>query len=140
MGEDMIESTVKISMQDDNNLDCSYAIIDKGNVSVILILKEAECGIFDYNSLRSEDFVYSYLLLKHYEDASWAYKDFLKLIGKMCKKSPDSKYFLKHKQEDNRMVFVDMQNEHMISEEEREGYRERYCAFKAFVLNRKDIL
>lgn len=133
----MIESIVKISMQEDNDLDCSYAIIDKGNVSVIIILKDTECGIFDYSSFKKEDFVYKYLLLKHYSDASWAYKDFLKLIGKMCKKALDSKYFLNHKQEDNRMVFVDMQNEHTISEEEREGYRERYCVFQEFVLDKR---
>ncbi len=133
----MIESMVKISMQEDNDLDCSYVIIDKGNISVIIILKDTECGIFDYSSLRLEDYVYSYLLLKHYSDASWAYKDFLKLIGKMCKKEPDSKYFLKHKQEDNRMVFVDMQNEHMISAEEREIYEERYCVFREFVLDKR---
>jgi hypothetical protein len=35
----------------------------------------------------------SYLLLKHYDSDSSAYRDFLKLIGKMCKKSGDSKYF-----------------------------------------------
>ena len=103
----MIESTVKVSMRDDNDLNCSYAIISKGNTNVIIILKDSECAIFDYNSLKADNFVYEYLLLKHYDNDSDAYKDFLKLIGKICKKQEGSKYFLNHKREDNRMIFCD---------------------------------
>ncbi len=131
----MVESTVRISMQNDNDLHCSYAIICKGSISIIIILKDAECAIFDYSSLKAESFAYKYLLLKHYYTDSLAYKDFLQLIGKMCKKEESSKYFLNHREEDNRMVCYDWANEHMIGEEEKKDYQERYIKFKEFVLN-----
>lgn len=130
----MIESTVQISMQDDNNLECSYAIVNKGNISIIIVLKDTECGILDYNQLKEANFTYRYLLLKHYNNSSGAYKDFLKLIGKMCKKHEDSKYFQNRKEEDNRMVCFDWENEHMITDEEKAIYKERYEAFKQFIL------
>ena len=74
-------------------------------LEIIIILKDLECAIFDYNQLKQEK-KFKYLLLKHYEDSESAYKDFLKLIGKMCKKSKSSKYFSNHKTEDNRMAIV----------------------------------
>ncbi len=92
----MEKSIVYISMRDDNNLDCSYSIIQKEELKIIIILKDSECGIFDYHELKDKK-LYHYLLLKHYQDDESAYKDFLKLVGKMCKKSRDSKYFLNHK-------------------------------------------
>ena len=67
-----------------------------------------------------------------------AYTDFLKLIGKMCKKEPDSKYFRNHKEEDNRMVHNGKMQEHMINDEERSIYESRLNAFVGFVLKNRD--
>lgn len=47
----MTESTVQISMRDENDLNCDYAIITKGAISVIVILKDLECAIFNYSDL-----------------------------------------------------------------------------------------
>lgn len=133
----MIESTVKISMKDNNDLGCSYAIVCKDSISVIIILKASECAIFDYNELK-ENNSYNYLLLKHYINDSFAYKDFLKLIGKMCKKDKNSKYFLNHKDEDNRMLFYDFEHEKELNDEEKTAYEERFLQFKSFVLLNKN--
>ena len=57
----MIESMVSVSMRDQNNLGCSYAIISKSGIRVIVILKDSECAIFDYERLKGSDF--HYLLL-----------------------------------------------------------------------------
>lgn len=130
----MENSFVSVSMRDDNNLNCSYAIIKKVNKSVILILKDKVCAIFDYEDLKCES-EYHYLLLKHFENEKNAYKDFLKLIGKMCKKSITSKYFLNHKDEDNRMVCVENGNSHSILVEEKDLYKEEFEDFKKFVQN-----
>ena len=129
----MIESNVKISMRDNNNLDCSYAIINKSGISVIVILRNAECAIFDYDVLKDSRSVDHYLLLKHYADDSLAYTDFLRLIGKMCKKEPDSKYFRNHKEEDNRMVNNGNMPEHMINDDERVIFENRFNVFMGFV-------
>lgn len=129
----MIESTVRISMRDENGLGCSYAFIDKGGVRITVILRDAECAIFDAAALAAEPFHYHYLLLKHYPSASSAYTDFLKLIGKMCKKREDSKYFRCRRDEDNRMVFCDSESEHMITAAERETFRVRYEVFERFI-------
>jgi len=129
----MIESTVKVSMRDNNNLDCSYAIINKSGISVIVILRNAECAILDYDVLKDSGSAYHYLLLKHYADDSSAYTDFLKLIGKMCKKEPDSKYFRYHKEEDNRMVNNGKMPEHMINEDECVIYENRFNLFMEFI-------
>ena len=128
----MEKSIVTISTRDDNFLDCSFAIVEKENLKIIIILRNSECGIFDYHELKDEK-NYHYLLLKHYQDDESAYKDFLKLIGKMCKKTIDSKYFLNHKEEDNRIVYIDYKNEHMIEDDEKNDYDERYRVFKCFV-------
>lgn len=139
----MIESTVKISMRDENGLNCSYAIITKDKMSIIIILKDLECAIFPYDDLKSREkeaerhCEYHYLLLKHYDSDSHAYKDFLKLIGKMCKKDRDSKYFANPQNEDNRMVCGSIDGEHMIKAEERPLYEERYSDFKGFVMGNK---
>lgn len=136
----MTESTVKISMRDENGLGCSYAIITKDKMSIIIILKDQECAIFHYDDLRSREkevsrqCEYHYLLLKHYDSDSYAYKDFLKLIGKMCKKGRDSKYYANPQNEDNRMICGSTDDEHMIKAEERPLYEERYFDFKCFVL------
>lgn len=134
----MVESTVRVSMRDNNGLECSYAIINKSGVSIIIILKDSECAIFDYDALKDSESIYHYLLLKHYADDVSAYTDFLKLIGKMCKKEPNSKYFRHHKEEDNRMVNTDKIKEHMINEEEYAVYADRFNAFKEFVLKNRN--
>ena len=81
----MEKSIVYILMRDDNSIDCSYSIVQKDELKVIIVLKDLECGIFDYNNLKNEK-KFKYLLLKQYCDNESAYKDFFKLIGKMCKK------------------------------------------------------
>ena len=55
------------------------------------------------------------------------------MIGKMCKKEKSSKYFLNHKDEDNRMVIYES-GEEMISQEDKAILQERYDAFKEHVL------
>lgn len=133
----MVQSIVKISMKEDNDLDCSYAIVSKGTISILLVFKELECAIIDYDSLKRDNYAYRYLLLKHYNSESYAYTDFLKLIGKMCKKREDSKYFLNHKKEDNRMVCSYSEKEHMIREDEKKIYEERYRTFEEFVMKNR---
>jgi hypothetical protein len=125
----MEKSIVSVSMRDENDLDCSYAIVQKDELKIIIVLRNSECGIFDLNNLKS----FNYLLLKHYPDDESAYRDFLKLMGKMCKKSKDSKYFLNHIDEDNRIVYIDSQNEHMINDVEKDEYKERLTAFEDFI-------
>lgn len=126
-------------MNDKNELGCSYAIVDKGEKSVIIIFKDLECAIYDYEFFQTKDFDYKYLLLKHYEDATSAYKDFMKLIGKMCKKSIDSKYFKNHIIEDNRIIFYDDKNEHMIIGERKDEYLTRKTNLNEFIKNNKNI-
>ena len=81
---------------------------------------------------------FEYLLLKQYYDNESAYKDFLKLIGKMCKKNKSSKYFLNHRIEDNRMIHNNSENEHMISLEEKSIYNDRYIIFEKFIIDNID--
>ncbi len=133
----MTESVVKVSMIEDNSLNCSYSIISKETLNIIIIFKDLECAIFDLDDLK-ETKEYRYLLLKHYVTGSYAYTDFLKLIGKMCKKDKSSKYFLNHKNEDNRMV-VHEDGERMISKEERELFKNRYDIFKEYVLTNRHL-
>ena len=134
----MEKSIVYVSMKDNNDLDCSYSIVQKDEAKVVIILKDSECGIFDYDELVNQN-LFHYLLLKHYPDDGSAYKDFLKLTGKMCKKSKFGKYFLNHIEEDNRMVFIDMKNEHMITEEERNLYNDRFEVFQKFVKEKANL-
>ena len=135
----MEKSIVYVSMRDDNNLDCSYSIIQKEELQIIIVLKGIECGIFDYQRLKNEK-EFQYLLLKHYPDEDSAYKDFLKLIGKMCKKSKDSKYFYNHIIEDNRIVYIDYKNEHGIRDDEKDIYKKRFLNFKDFIENLNKII
>ena len=134
----MEKSTVYVSMNDKNDLSCSYAIVDKGEKSVIIIFKDLECVIFDYDYFKSDDFDFKYLLLKHYNDTSLAYKDFMKLIGKMCKKNIDSKYFKNHIIEDNRIIFYDAVYERSITKEETNDYLDRKNRLKEFIKVNKD--
>lgn len=104
-------------MRDDNSYNCSYAIITKEKnkiqKSIIIILKDLECGVFDYDKFKSTEEL-RFLLLKQYDNNDYALKDFYKIVGKMCHKSIDSKYFLNHIEEYNRIKFVDFQTETMI--------------------------
>ena len=133
----MTETIVNISMRDNNGLDCSYAIVTKCKISIIIILRNSECGIFSRNVLSSGTTL-SYLLLKHYPDDRLAYWDFLKLIGKMCKKDENSKYFKNPKTEDNRMVVTDIGKEHMIFDSEKLIYNKKYTDFLSFVSNNRN--
>jgi superfamily I DNA/RNA helicase len=114
----MEKSEVYISMKDDKNSVCSWAIVKKKDkfktVSILLVLSDKETAIFDYNSMLISNKL-EYLLLKQYPDSNKAYMDFMKLIGKMCKKSIESKYFLNHISEDNRMIVESFENEMMIT-------------------------
>ncbi|MBO4245334.1 MAG: hypothetical protein J5892_01185 [Bacilli bacterium] len=134
----MQKSTVYVSMNDTNNLDCSYAIIEKESKNAIIIFKGLECIILDYDLLINDNYNNHYLLLKHYENTTKAYKDFMKLIGKMCKKSVDSKYFKKPIDEDNWMVFENDTNEHMITIEEKANYLTRKNDLINFINDNKD--
>lgn len=127
----MEESIVRI--QEDPELGAAYAVVRKGKYGVLVLLKEAECAIFDHGQLRREGPGARYLLLKHYVSGELAYWDFLKLIGKMCKKSPESKYFGSHIQEDNRMVCVGLGSEHMLAEDQDGLYEERLKKFREFM-------
>lgn len=133
----MEKSIVYVSMRDENNLDCSYSIIQKEELKIIIVLRNSECGIFDYNELKDKK-IFKYLLLKQYQDDESAYKDFMKLIGKMCKKSKASKYFLNHKNEDNRMIYNNLKSEHMINDNERKIYQDRYVEFEKFIKENVD--
>ena len=62
----------------------------------------------------------------------------MKLIGKMCKKSVNCKYFKNPIKEDNWMIFNDDTNEHMIIEEEVSNYLIRKNDFINFIKNNRD--
>ena len=123
----MTESTVHVSMRTDNGLGCSYAIVRKGNHAVLILLRDAECAVFDLGDPKSR-----YLLLKHYPDDRVALTDFYKLIGKMCAKPADSKYFCTRRDEDNRMVVPPKGREYMLPPEEASAYSSRLAEFLAF--------
>lgn len=123
----MTTSTVTISMRDTNALDCSYAIVEKHEAAVLILLLDAECAIFNYHAPESH-----YLLLKHYSDNRAALQDFYKLIGKMCAKPSSSKYFGRRKDEDNRMVVESNGYEYMLSPADAPLYAERLSTFLAF--------
>jgi len=128
------ESAVRVSMRDENGLGASYAIVRKAGAAVLILLRERECAVFDYDALPGENFAFRYLLCKHYPSPETAYTDFLKLIGKMCKKSPDSKYFGTREEEDNRMVVTASGEEHMMRAEDIAAYVERFAEFRDFVM------
>lgn len=125
-------------MKEDNAIDASFAIIQKQEKgitsSVILIWKQCEVTILDYKELLKVNQDIHYLLLKFYEDEKSAYKDFMKLIGKMCKKKIDSKYFLFPKQEDNKIKFVTDEEEYILRGEEAIHYETRWKLFQSFIL------
>lgn len=129
----MEKSEVYVSMKNDNNSECSWAIVKKQNVlytaSILLVLKDKETAIFNYQNILDSDRL-RYLLLKQYPDSNIAYFDFMKLIGKMCKKPIESKYFLNHISEDNRIIVNSFENEIMITS---------YCGLKVDLDNRKNL-
>lgn len=54
-GDDIVEkSVVYVSTRDDNNINCTYSIVQKDELEIIIILKDLECAIFDYNQLKQE--------------------------------------------------------------------------------------
>ena len=132
----MEKSTVYVSMNNEE-FECSYAIVDKGEKNIIIIFKDLECVIYDYEAFKLDDFDYKYLLLKQYNDSTSAYKDFMKLIGKMCKKSIESKYFKNHISEDNWMIYADNES-HMILDSEKKVFISRKEEFANFIKNNKD--
>lgn len=123
----MTESNVRVSMRADNGLGCSFAVVDKGSAAVLILLRDAECAVFDLHAPDSR-----YLLLKHYPDGGVALRDFYKLIGKMCAKPADSKYFGTRKNEDNRMVVAADGQEHMLRPDEALAYAARLTEFLSF--------
>ena len=133
----MEKSTVYVSMNNEE-FEYSYAIVDKGEKSIIIIFKDLECVIYDYEEFKLDEFDYKYLLLKQYNDSTSAYKDFMKLIGKMCKKSIESKYFKNHIVEDNRIIFTDDTKEKMLDENKNDEYLNRKNKLTEFIKNNKD--
>lgn len=123
----MIESNVCVSMRTDNGLGCSFAVVGKGSAAVLILLRDAECAVFDLHAPDSR-----YLLLKHYPNDREALRDFYKLIGKLCAKPTDSKYFGTRKDEDNRMVVTIDAQEHMLQPDEAPAFNARLEAFLSF--------
>ena len=56
----MEKSTVYVSMQDKNDIGCSYAVVEKEEKNVIIIFKDLECVIYDYDMFLKDDFNYNY--------------------------------------------------------------------------------
>lgn len=139
----MERAVVNISMRDENSYDCSYAIITKeknnGSKSVIVILKDLECGVFDYDTFAITDDL-KFLLLKQYNNNDYALKDFYKIVGKMCQKNIESKYFLNHKEEYNRIKFIDFQTETMDFDYNDEKLFLRYNSFLKFIEETRKII
>ena len=64
-------SHVLVSMRDENQINCSYAIVEKAfnneSYKVIIIVKDTEVAIFDYSLFTdTRKFSFHYLLLKHH--------------------------------------------------------------------------
>lgn len=104
-------SYVYTSLPDENYIDCSYAVVSKKgnnspqNYAVLIILKNLDIAILDYNEYIQNSIADPhYLLIKQHFNGKEAYNDFLSLIGKMCKKDIESKYFRHHIPENNRML------------------------------------
>lgn len=139
----MEKSIVSVSMRDDNGYDCSYAIItkekDKIQKSVIVILRNLECGVFDYDEFKNNENL-RFLLLKQYDNSDSALKDFYKIVGKICHKNIESKYFLNHKEEYNRIKFIDSQTETMDFDYNDENLSFRYDSFQKFIEENRKII
>lgn len=129
----MTTSVVRVSMEEDNGLFCSFAVVEKERSGVVILLRDLVCAVFPCQAFCERGADCRYLLLKHYEHQETAYKDFLKLIGKMCKKREDSKYFLRPKEEDNRMVFWDFFHEKPITDLQKGDYDKQLAEFWQFI-------
>lgn len=136
-------SKVYTSMRDENNLDCSFAVIVKENSngsdndSVLVIVKDKDIAVLDYNLyIRNNKLPPRYLLIKQHTDNKVCYKDFLKLIGKMCKNTMESKYFRNRRDEDNRMLLDLKSGNFVLSERympEPNIYDARLKDFKEYI-------
>lgn len=139
----MEKSIVNVSMRDDNNYGCSYAIITKEKnkiqKSIIVILRDLECGVFDYEEFKNNENL-RFLLLKQYDNNVYALKDFYKIVGKMCHKNIESKYFLNHKEEYNRIKFIDFQTETSDFDYNDEELFARYHSFQKFIEENRNII
>lgn len=58
----MVRSVVK--MEEDPAVGATYAVVEKGSAGVLLLLRDRECGIFDYTAMDLDKFRYL-LLRKH---------------------------------------------------------------------------
>lgn len=128
----MNHSNVFVSLMNDNDLGCSFAIVQKQEYRVLIVVRAMECAIYDADALQADGSAH-YLLLKHYPCDAAAYRDFMKLIGKMCTKKTSSKYFAYHINEDNRMIVTNAESEHMVTDDERLAYSHRLLDFKAYI-------
>ena len=127
----MENSDVSVSQRGENHLDCRYAIVRKAAAAVLVVVRNADCSIFDTTDLQHSNV--RYLLLKHYPSADMAYRDFLKLIGKMCTKRADSKYFGKHLPEDNWMLVDKSGRDRMICPDERAMFDDRRQELMSYI-------
>lgn len=120
-------------------MDCSYVIVQKGAYSITIVLRCKECAIFDsFELMRSENC--HYLLLKQYTSEQQAYRDFLRLIGKMCIKKDNSKYFAEHLEEDNRIYVAANDQETMSRPSDTTALDIRLTDFMAYIITHRTKL
>ena len=51
-------------MKDKNDIECSYAILEKEKKNAIIIFKDLECAIYDYDALLRDDFDFNVKSIK----------------------------------------------------------------------------
>ena len=130
----MATSTVTVSLKEHTFNDFSYAIVNKGLISAVLILGDKVCGIFNLLELRNvEPFRFHYLLLKHYDTDEDAQTDFVHILGELCKMNDASRYYLLPLEEDNRIIYKGYNDEHKITTEERSKYKRQYNDYMRLV-------
>lgn len=122
-----MNNNVRVSMRSELQPGCSFAVVEKGCAGVLILLRDTECAVFRLQQPDSR-----YLLLKHYPDSRAALRDFYKLVGKLCAKPAQSKYFLCPIDEDNRMVVLPDGTEHMLRPDEGSAYARRMESFLSF--------
>lgn len=132
----MIESKVIVSMDGDNALGCSYAIVTKcsSNSTVLIMFKGKDCTIVDFDALQSNNM--RCLLMKHHMNSHDTYSDFMKLIGKMCKKNETSKYFRKDYDEDNIVICTGSDERH-VKECDAGAFKDRRAKLLEFIMEHK---
>lgn len=111
--------------------ECTCALIRKGSHAALLVHRERECAVLDPAALAAGQT--GYLLLKHYHSQEAAWRDFLRLMGKLCTKRPDSKYFGTRIPEDNRMIVRPDGSEAMLPSDIDPDLDARLTAFRAFI-------